>query len=133
MLVVCRREAPTLPDARRLGRHYRAGEQQFPVVVGERYRVYGLRFWVGAPWVDIETNLGYLLTVPLALFDVVDGKVPDIWELRVDAEGDIALLPMAFFDEYFFDDLFEGKAAAVLEFRRVKATLEERDSAPNEP
>jgi len=123
MLLVCKALQPTLPEARRLGKHYLGGNQTFAVVVGRNYVAYGLRFWSGGIWVDIEVDAGYVLSVPLALFDLVDGSVPSIWEMRVDEDGDSALCPRAFHEPYFLDDLIEAKPDAVMQFRELKAEM----------
>jgi hypothetical protein len=121
--VRCTRLLPTLPATRRLGRHYHPGKQEFPVVEGHEYQVYGLRIWSGALWVDIETGQGYLVAVPLDLFEIIDGAVPELWCLRIDTDGDLALLPAEFHDEFFLDDLVEGKRSAVLAFEKVKTRM----------
>jgi hypothetical protein len=135
MLLRCKALSPSLPEAHRLGRYYRAGKQEFAVSLGKTYLVYGLRTWGAGIWVDIETDAGYLHIVPLALFEIVDGGVPQIWEIRVDEDGDCSLSPRAFQDPYFIDDLVEGKPQAVMEFRHVKAVLlghAERETRPDD-
>lgn len=130
MLLRCKATTPTLPEARRLGHHYVAGSQEFAVVLGNEYLAYGLRVWGAGVWVDIQVEAGYLHTVPLALFDVLDSQVPALWTLRSEQDGDCALLPEKFHQMFFIDDLVEGKADAVLEFQRVKAVLEEVGRIP---
>lgn len=125
MKVRCVKILPTLPIARRLGRHYTPG-QEFPLTAGAEYPVFGLRFWAGAPWIDIEAVPGYLVIVPLGLFEVIDGRVPENWVAAVDDQGDVSLLPEAFHDKFFIDDLFEGKEDAVRAFQNAREQMLDR-------
>jgi hypothetical protein len=91
--------------------------------VGRLYVVYGLRLWGSGVWIDIESDVGYLVTVPLCLFELADGRLPAIWAARVDEDGDIALLPEAFHAAYFMSDLADGRPEAWRELAHVKALL----------
>ena len=122
MILECIATEPTLPQARRLGTHYRAG-QEFPVQVGRMYTAYGIRVWGCGSWTDIEIDAKYLVVVPLCLFRIVDGSVPVLWTARADQDGDLALLPDAFHDRYFIDDLSDGRPEACAAFNAVKARL----------
>jgi hypothetical protein len=73
--------------------------------------------------VDIECESGYLVIVPLCLFRIVQGDLSSLWTARVDEDGDLALLPEAFHEPFFIDDLSDGKPEAIARFRAVKATL----------
>jgi len=128
MIVRCIRREPTLPQSVRLGPHYRPGEQEFPVELGSQYVVYGLRLWGSGAWIDIENDVGYLVTVPLCLFEVVDGRVPTIWLLHVDDDGDIALLPEAFHEPFFMSDLADGKTEAWRALAQVKHVVSPEDA-----
>lgn len=132
MLLRCIADQPNLPQGARLGKYFRPGTQEFPVRVGELYRAYGLRLWGAGSWIDIESDGGYLVSVPLCLFEFVDGAVPPTWVARVDAEGDLALLPPAFHEPYFIDDLSEGKTEPRAAFAAAKAEMAawERARAP---
>lgn len=123
MILKCVATEPTLPQARRLGKHFIRG-QEFPVEVGLTYTAFGLRVWGCGSWVDIESSAGYLVVVPLCLFRIIDGSVPSIWVTRVDEDGDMAILPEPFHDPYFIDDLSEGRELARAAFVAVKKQLE---------
>lgn len=114
---------PTLPQAKRLGRFFRAGQQEFPVSVGSTYIAYGLRQWGAGSWVDIEAPAGYLVVVPLCLFEIEDGSVSRHWILQRDVDGDFALLPPEMHARYFLDDLSSGDPGAAKAFAAVKARM----------
>jgi hypothetical protein len=123
MLLRCTATLPTLPQSVRLGRYFKAGAQEFPVEIGREYMAFGLRLWGSGAWADIEVDAGYLVSVPLCLFEVVDGKVSEMWKIRMHDDGDIDLLPEAFHSQYFHDDLIEGVASARMSFNEVKRQL----------
>lgn len=124
MILRCIAELPTLPQARRLGKHYHPGRQRFPAVIGDHYVAYCLHFWGGGAWVDVAWH-GYLVGVPLCLFEVVDGSVPAFWTARIDEDGDLSMRPEAFHETYFHDDLSESMDAAVRAFEAVRAQVEQ--------
>ena len=123
MVIQCTSELPTLPQSVRLGRHFAPGGQEFPVEIGRRYTAYGLRLWGAGAWVDIEVDAGYLVSVPLSLFSIIDPTIPAIWTIRQHGDGDVSLLPEPFHAEFFHDDLIEGVAAAQSAFHDVKRQL----------
>jgi len=123
MLLKCIATLPTLPQSVRLGRYFKPGAQEFPVEIGREYLAFGLRLWGAAAWVDIEVDAGYLVSVPLCLFVVVDAKVSKTWTIRLHDDGDVALMPEAFHTEYFHDDLIEGVAAVQIAFNEAKRQL----------
>ena len=119
-----------MPDSsqrQRLGAAYRGGRQEFGLVVGEVYTVFGLRIRYGEPWIetsDPDAFPGYLYSAPLLLFEIVDARVPSIWEARRSSEGELRFAPPSFFAEYYFDDLFEQVPAVVNDFLRVRQAIE---------
>jgi hypothetical protein len=123
MLLRCTAKLPTLPQSVRLGRYFKPGAQEFPVEIGREYLAFGLRLWGAGVWVDIEVDAGYLVSVPLGLFEVVDAKVSETWTIRLHDDGDVALMPEPFHAEFFHDDLIEGVAAARIAFNEVKRQL----------
>ena len=123
MVVKCGATEPNLPQAVRLGKYFAAGKQEFPVDTGRSYHVYGMRLWGAGVWIDIESEGGYLVVVPLCLFTVVDSAVPPWWVAKVDDDGDVALLPEAFHDRYFIDALSEGDTRAKAAFAAIKRQM----------
>lgn len=127
MIVRCVASLPTRDQAKRLGEHYRPGKQEFGVVAGQIYVVFALKFLGGQPWVDVTdpgAQPGYLVGVPLCLFEFVDGRVPTIWEAGVNDNGELKIAPPSFFTKYYYDDLFEGVDTVVADFLRVRQQLE---------
>ena len=130
MLVRCRSTLPTLPQSVRLGRYFKPGAQEFPVEIGREYMAFGLRLWGAGAWVDIEVDAGYLVSVPLCLFEVIDAKVSGTWTIRLHDDEDVALMPEPFHVEFFQDDLIEGVAEARIAFNEMKRQMlaEQRSS-----
>lgn len=123
MLLTCVALEPTLPQAVRLGKFYRPGEQEFPIAVGASYVAYGLRVWGAGAWVDVETAGGYLVVVPLCLFTITDARACDLWEVRQDSDGDLAILPAELHAPFFLDDLSSGLPQATGAFRALKERM----------
>ena len=123
MRVKCVADLPTLPQSRRLGRRYMPGSQAFPVVVGTDYIVYGLDTYPEGTWVYLETELGYLASVPIVLFELIEASVPNDWSIRVTSDGDVTVGPEALFREHFLDDLSEQLPHAVRQFVEMKRAL----------
>ena len=81
---------------------------------------------------EIEGDGGTVMTFPVQLFEVVDERPSRYWRFRI-LERCIALWPEEFFEEFFFDDLSEGRVETERIYRRVREALEkehERDDAP---
>ena len=134
MIVECIALLPTLPQSVRLGTAYRAGDQEFPLEVGRRYDVFGLRQIGSGSWVYIMTVSRYLVLVPLCLFAVLDSQVPSDWEVSVDEEGDLLISFAEMRDPYFADDLASGDSSAMLALARFERELARRvaKGAPSE-
>jgi hypothetical protein len=124
MIVECIALEPSLPQSARLGRAFRAGEQEFPLVVGRRYHVFGLQQIGAGVWVYVATEARYLVLAPLCLFSIADGKLPAVWHAALDRDDELFLGFDAMMDPYFVDDLASGLPAATNAFRRFEATLE---------
>lgn len=127
MIVKCVASLPTRDQAKRLGEHFRPGRQEFGVIVGETYLVFSLKMLGGEPWVDIadrDAKPGYLFGAPLCLFEILDPRVPSIWEVGVSENGELKVAPSSFFQRYYHDDLFEGVESIVADFLRVRRQLE---------
>lgn len=123
MIVECVSRVPTAEQVERLGKHYTPGRQEFPLEIGQKYLVYGLRCWDQGVWIDVASEAGYLVLVPLCLFKIVDGRLSALWEARTDSAGGIELLPTTFHRDYFIDDLVEGDTETLKEFWRIRSLL----------
>lgn len=56
-------------------------------------------------------------------FEIVDGRIPEDWIRRDDADGTYQIDPPELADHGFYDRLFDGKPEAVERFKRF---IEER-------
>jgi hypothetical protein len=124
MIVECIATLPTLPQSVRLGKRYIAGAQEFPVVVGERYDVFGISQADAGCWIFIRSSADYLVSVPLCLFKVVDARVVTEWRIAIDRDGDLVLAFEEMLDPYFIDDLASGRSRALVEFSRLTGVIE---------
>src|SRR2546423_15272979 len=106
MIVECISALPSNRQAERLGAQYRPGKQAFGIVPGERYVVFALKAFAGEIWIDIvdrESQPGYLFSVPLILFEVVDSHVSRFWEARVGKQGNLKIAPSSLHNDYYYD------------------------------
>jgi hypothetical protein len=132
MRVRCIALIPNERQALQLRKNYTHGRQEFHIILGKEYIVFGIRILGGAPWVDIVTDSGYLYPVPLCLFEITDGRVSQYWELHFYEDGDLTLWPPSFYKEYYHDDLIEGVYEVVEDFDRVRTLIEaEAQPKPN--
>lgn len=124
MKVRCVAALPTEEQATLLGSYYRSGEQVFHVVPGREYLVLALQMWEGIPWVQLPSDSGYIMHVPLCLFSVTDDRGSRYWRIEVHPNGDLTLWPESFYREYYHDDLIEGVSEVVADYKRVRAEME---------
>lgn len=122
MRVRCIALLPTPEQADKMKGVYFPGKQTFPVELGKEYTVFGLYSEGGTPWINLELSW-YLCSVPLCLFEIVDARVSRTWEVRLADDGSLAMWPPSFFQEYYFDDLFEGVPEVVSDFETVKRAI----------
>jgi hypothetical protein len=100
------------------------------VTAEKEYTVYGMSWHkcsslFGQPMLacEITDNYGNLISAPIDIFDVADGRIPDIW--RIEKREDAVLLwPEVFLNKFFFDDLSEGVPECVHAFQNIKKLLE---------
>lgn len=123
MKVRCISKLPNSEQAQLLGDHFIPGKQEFHLDIGREYIVFGLQILSGEPWIEILSDSGYLRSVPLCLFNIIDGHISKLWEIRY-KDGFLTLWPAAFYDEYFFDDLIEGTEEIVDKFQKIRALIE---------
>ena len=75
------------------------------VTVGKEYLVFGLQLDLDregqrvGPLVCIFPDVGYLLTLPLCLFEVTDPRVSRYWQVRSRSPGTIGIYPPSFYRE----------------------------------
>jgi hypothetical protein len=97
------------------------------VVFGQEYTVFGLGVWDGITWVEIELSTEVVVSVPLFLFEILDGRPSRLWDVRLHEDGALTLWPPAFYEQYFHDRLSDGVEKAVRDFRTLKRTIEGED------
>jgi hypothetical protein len=110
-----------------LGDRFQPGHQVFPLVIGKEYKVYGIDTSPRSVWVLIETDLGYLVSVPLLLFTVIDPRIPPGWVIEVGPPCELSIMPPELLDPYFLDDLSEGIPEVRHTFERVRLEAERFD------
>lgn len=87
----------------------------------------GLSFSDDAVWVEIATEGGFLVSVPLKEFEIVSGKPSMFWEARVDSDNIFRLWPPSFYAPFYHSDLADREPDAVTDFDRVRKQIEEDD------
>lgn len=87
----------------------------------------GLSFFDNAVWVEIATEGGFLMSVPLREFEIVSGKPSIFWEARVDKDNTFRLWPPSFYAPFYHSDLADRDPHVVTDFDRVREQIEEDD------
>lgn len=112
---------------------YVPGRMTYGVKIGREYLVYGLHLWRSIPFVYVLTSTEvtiHLTNVPLSLFEVTDERVSRFWKVRHWPDGDVTLWPTSLYQDYYIEDLFDGKEVIVQDFQRLRRVLEaEADEA----
>jgi hypothetical protein len=91
---------------------------------GEEFVALGLEFWKGALWVDIAENDRTVVSAPLCLFDIIDGRLSQHWEARRAENGALRLWPLLFFERAFHDRLSNGDPQLVAQFEGLRREIE---------
>jgi len=97
------------------------------LLVGREYTAMGLGFWDGVAWVEIATEGGFLMSIPLTEFEIVEGSASAFWTARVDRDGTVRLWPPTFYEGTYHSDLADLEPGAVSDFARVRAMIESED------
>lgn len=127
MRVRCIAEIPNEEQVRMLGAYYRPGRTIFPVNMGQQYMVIGVGTWDGVHWVEIETPTEDVISVPLFLFEIVDGRPSRHWEARLHADGALTLWPPALYDPFFHSRLSDSVPATLSEYRLLKQRMKDEE------
>lgn len=127
--VICRSE--TLADAPDSfideGRGYRRSTS-LPLTVGREYPVFALTNSIGGLWyyvLDDDDGDGVPIWYPSAVFDVVDGLIPEGWMLghgRTSRSGQSVVIGPSEWagDPTFYERLYDGDEVAVEQFRKMR-------------
>jgi hypothetical protein len=103
---------------------------QYQVMPGKEYVVLGVSFFIGStvygngPLFQICDDAGRCVSMPTALFDLVDPRPSRFWVAKRIGEADFVLWPEEFYREYFHDDLSERDAKTVATFNEVVGRLD---------
>lgn len=97
------------------------------LVVGREYVAMGLTVTDGAVWIDVATDGGFLMPVPLTEFQIVSGKLSTLWDARVDGDGTVRFWPPSFFTPFYHSDLADREPAVVADFDRIRRQIEDED------
>ncbi len=123
MLVECIAEKPTADQIPLLGKRYLGPKQSYGVRLGGEYLVFAIDADATVPWVQILDENDHLVSVPLCLFEIVEASLPSIWRARRENTG-LHLWPASFFRPFYHEDLLNGEAEVVADFKRVREILE---------
>ena len=136
MRILCLSSSPSSEQIAAFGEGYFC-TQSFHVQPGTTYTVLGLTFYVRSQLygtgvtAEIADDDGHLVTVPLCLFEIVDGRASRHWVVRAWDDGTTALWPASFFSEFYRDDLSEGVSEATMEYERVRGQIEAETITPD--
>ena len=94
---------------------------RWPVTLRAEYQVLKLGQRDGLWYVTFEhLEREMPVSAPLALFEIVDGRVPHFWNVRMRG-NEVSLQPIEFDDEFFVDDVQERRDDALKRYQEMKA------------
>src|SRR4029077_7096980 len=104
----------------------------FHITPGKEYIVFGLTIGIESDsagkglFIDhlSDSPLGYLVSTPACLFEIVDGTASRHWQLRIQKDGAVTRWPPSFYREYYHDDLSSLVPEVVQDFQRVRQLIE---------
>src|SRR5713101_189436 len=124
MRLRCIRRNPISRDAvTDLAAYRQPDRTEFDLVVGHEYVAMGFGFWDAKAWVEVATDGGFLLSVPLEEFEVVSGRPSSYWELRATDDGSVRLWPVSFYAPTYHSDLADRVPSVVQDFDRIKQLI----------
>jgi hypothetical protein len=127
MLVRCKSAVLSEDQVSALGGNIHA--QAFDVTEHQMYLVLGLTFYAQSRihgsgiYLEVEDDSGHLVSVPLFLFDIVDGAPSQYWTSRFWEDGTFAYWPASFFNDCYHDQLSDGVADVRRDYEVVRARL----------
>jgi hypothetical protein len=95
--------------------------------VGTIFWVYGLEFQNNTFYIYIFDG-NHLLPVPIELFEIIDNKVPDVWQVKIQnsAYGPVInLLPELFYQENFWENFTEYEQVERDKFQLLRKVIEQ--------
>ncbi len=128
MIIKCLYEYPSEEHIARLGPSFHRS-QAFGLTVGREYVVVGLYSYIDSSlygtglYVEYVDDDGTLLQSPILLFEIVDARLSQFWQMRVWEDGSFTARPPSLECEYYHDRLSDGLVAYVHDFEKVYAML----------
>lgn len=83
----------------------------YQILIGKEYLVLGISFEVNSPvhgntaLLEIVDDAGLCLSIPAALFEIIDGKCSSFWEVKIYGDVAVTMWPPEFYETYFHDKL----------------------------
>jgi hypothetical protein len=87
---------------------------RYQLSISKEYLVLGISFVVNSPvygntaLLEVVDDGGRCLSVPMALFEVIDGRCSSFWDARFYQDGAVTMWPAEFHGTYFHDKLSDG-------------------------
>jgi hypothetical protein len=124
MRIRCIALEPTTDQQVQLGASYQRGRTDYDLDLLREYVVLGISFRSGIAWAEIATDGGWLLPVPLFLFEITDARSSRYWEVRIDEQG-MSLWPSRFYELTFNSKLADDEPTTVEAFREIRQLIEQ--------
>ena len=102
----------------------------YQISIGREYLVLGISFAISSPvygttaLLEIVDDPGHCLSVPAALFKIVDSQCSSFWEARFYEDGAVTMWPSEFYRPYFHGDLSNGDPQARKIFESVLTKMQ---------
>lgn len=130
MKVICRQKSLSDEQKTALGFSMSQAGVGYELTVGQEYTVLGISLQSQSIWNKgaialLRDDIGRCASAPMCLLEISDKRLSKYWFASKKGEFDISLWPKEFDDEYFLDDLSDGKKNVVQMFDRVCSLLDE--------
>ena len=123
MRIRCIASTPTAEQAQRLGSAYDSERSDYDLDLLREYVALGIGCWDGIAWAQIATDGGWVLSVPLFLFEVSEATASRYWEVRLRPTG-VTMWPSALYEPTFNSELADDVPEAVEKFRELRRVIE---------
>jgi len=124
MRIRCTALQPTVEQRQLLHSVIDPSRLDYDLELSREYIAIGVGFWDNVPWAQIVTDGGWVLAVPLFLFEVIEPSASRFWEVRADDAG-LRLQPSCLYEPTFNSRLADDDGDAIEEFTRVRRLIEE--------
>ncbi len=87
---------------------------RYQISIGKEYIVLGISLVVNSPvygnmvLLEMVNDAGIYLSIPAALFEIIDNRCSSFWEARLYENGAVAMWPPEFYETYFHDRLSDN-------------------------